>query len=274
MNVIFKAINNKAYPYTVNPEDPISSVLDKLYVDANINKETNSFRIIFQGKILKPDQLFSEFSKFTPVNPKDKEKEKLMFVFMATKNKPAGTVQPNVQTQIQSVPVIPPTLPSTLPTPPTPSTNAGFVQSLLTNTDDGYEEAMEEMDESDKLRAALVGMMVFIRSQPQMMELFNNNFESFAQIIMSPQFKPMFDSMLNDTSAGDEQLDNLTDSVLSHGHGHSDSSPQTQTVSLTQEDINNIATLEALGFHKQECVQAYVLANKNLDMAASMLMDM
>ena len=91
---------------------------------------------------------------------------------------------------------------------------------------------------------------------------------------MSPQFKPMFDSMLNDTSAGDEQLDNLTDSVLSHGHGHSDSSPQTQTVSLTQEDINNIATLEALGFHKQECVQAYVLANKNLDMAASMLMDM
>jgi len=261
MNVIFKGINNKPYPYTVNPEDPISSVLDKLYVDANINKETNSFRIIFQGKILKPDQLFSEFT--IPTNPKDK----LMFVFMATKNKPAGTEQPKVQ----PVPVTPPPVSVTLPQPVSTNTvpNSSFVQSLLTNSDDGYEEAMGEIDESDKLRAALVGMMVFIRSQPQMMELFNNNFEAFAQIIMSPQFKPMFNSMLNDTSAGDEQLDNLTDSVLSH-----DNSPQPQTVSLTQEDVNNIATLEALGFNKQECVQAYVLANKNLDMAASMLMDM
>lgn len=268
MNVIFKGINNKPYPYTVNPEDPISSVLDKLYVDANINRETNGFRIIFQGKILSPEQKFSEFT--IPTNPKDK----LMFVFMATKNKPAGTEQPKVQT----VPVSPVPTVNVQPQPASPPTNSvtesGFVQSLLTNSDDGYEEAMGEMDESDKLRAALVGMLVFVRSQPQMMELFNNNFEAFAQIIMSPQFKPMFDSMLNDISAGDEQLDNLTDSVLSHGNSHNNTSQQPQTVSLTQEDISNIGTLEALGFPKQECVQAYVLANKNLDLAASMLMDM
>ena len=265
MNVIFKGINNKPYPYTVNPEDPISSVLDKLYVDANINRETNGFRIIFQGKILSPEQKFSEFT--IPTNPKDK----LMFVFMATKNKPAVTEQPKVA-------VTPPPTVNVQPQPASPPTNSvtesGFVQSLITNSDDGYEEAMGEMDESDKLRAALVGMMVFVRSQPQMMELFNNNFEAFAQIIMSPQFKPMFDSMLNDISAGDEQLDNLTDSIQSHGNSHNNSSPQPQTVSLTQEDISNIGTLEALGFPKQECVQAYVLANKNLDLAASMLMDM
>ena len=66
----------------------------------------------------------------------------------------------------------------------------------------------------------------------------------------------------------------MTDSILSHGHGQMESQPPSQTVSLTQEDLNNIGTLEALGFPKQACIQAYVLANKNLDMAASMLMDM
>ncbi len=281
MDVVFKAINNKAYPYNVNPEEPISSVLDKLYVDAGISKETHSLKIISQGKILSPEQKFSEFA---PANPK----EKPMFVFMSSKNKPAVSEQAKIQTtnQTPSQPqqVTPPPAPTVSvqhiqsnfsPTPVT-NTNSGFVQSLVTNPDDGYEEAMGEIDETDKLRAALVGMLVFVRANPQMMELFNNNFEAFAQIIMSPQFKPMFQSMLSDMSMGDEQMDNLTDSMLSHGHGHDHSHGQTQpqTVTLTQEDLNNIGTLEALGFERQACVQAYVLANKNLDMAASMLMDM
>ena len=280
MDVVFKAVNNKAYPYNVSPEDSISSVLEKLYVDAGINKETHSFKIIFQGKILSPEQKFSEFA---PANPKDKP----MFVFMSSKNKPVVSEQTKVQEQTQvSSPQVPAPVPTVqvqnIPAPTTTSANSnqnsGFVQSLLTNPDDGYEEAMGEMDETDKLRAALVGMMVFVRANPQMMELFNNNFEAFAQVIMSPHFKPMFESMLGDMAAGDEQMDNFTDSMLSHGHSHEHNHEQTnnqsQTISLTQEDLNNIGTLEALGFPKQACVQAYVLANKNLDMAASMLMDM
>jgi hypothetical protein len=277
MDVVFKAINNKTYPYNVNPEDSISSVLDKLYVDSGISKETHSFKIIFQGKILSSEQKFSEFA---PVNPKDKP----MFVFMSSKNKPAVSEQSKPQAPSASQSVSPPPAPtvsvqniqsSFTPTPVTnptqaTNTNSSFVQSLLTNPDDGYEEAMDEMDETDKLRASLVGMMVFIRANPQMMELFNSNFEAFAQVIMSPQFKPMFQSMLSDTHMGDEQLDNLSGSMLSHGQEQE----QPQTVSLTQEDLNNIGTLEALGFPKQACMQAYILANKNLDMAASMLMDM
>jgi len=280
MDVIFKAVNNKVYPYNVNPEETISSILEKLYVDANINKETHGFKIIFQGKILSPEQKFSEFSSANP-------KEKPMFIFMSTKNKPVVSEKPKVQEETQTVPPPPivniqniqsndisaPNFSNT-----NNSQNSGFVQSLFTNPDDGYEEAMGEMDETDKLRAALVGMMVFIRANPQMMELFNNNFEAFAQVIMSPQFKPMFESILGDMSAGDENLDNLSESMLTHGHSHAhshtDNTQQTQTVSLTQEDLNNIGTLEALGFPKQACIQAYVLANKNLDMAASMLMDM
>ncbi len=277
MDVVFKAINNKTYPYNVNPDDSISSVLDKLYVDAGISKETHSLKIISQGKILSPEQKFSEFA---PANPK----EKPMFVFMSSKNKPAVSEQAKIQTTNQTQQVTPPPAPTVtvqhVQTNSTQSnvsnTNPGFVQSLVTNPDDGYEEAMGEMDETDKLRAALVGMMVFVRANPQMMELFNNNFEAFAQIIMSPQFKPMFESMISDINMGDEQMGDLTDSMLSHGHGHDHSHGQTQpqTVTLTQEDLNNIGTLEALGFERQACVQAYVLANKNLDMAASMLMDM
>ncbi len=285
MDVVFKAINNKTYPYNVNPDDSISSVFDKLYVDAGISKDTHSLKIISQGKILAPEQKFSEFA---PENPKDKP----MFVFMSTKNKPAVSEQAKQQTQTpsqdpsQTQPVSAPAptvsvqhiqsnfTPATNPSQTT-NNNSSFVQSLLTNPDDGYEEAMGEMDETDKLRASLVGMMVFIRANPQMMELFNNNFEAFAQIIMSPQFKPMFQSMVGDMNMGDEQMDNMTDSILSHSsHNHEHGQAQPQTVTLTQEDLNNIGTLEALGFERQACVQAYVLANKNLDMAASMLMDM
>jgi len=277
MEVVFKAINNKTYPYNVNPEDSISSILDKLYVDSGISKETHSFKIIFQGKILSSEQKFSEFA---PVNPKDKP----MFVFMSSKNKQAVSEQSKTQTPSETQSVSSPPAPtvsvqhvqSNFTSPPTTNThqntntNSSFVQSLFTNPDDGYEEAMGEIDETDKLRAALVGMMVFIRANPQMMELFNNNFESFAQVIMSPQFKPMFQSLVGDMNMGDEQLDNLSESMLSHSQEQS----QPQTVNLTQEDLNNIGTLEALGFQKQACMQAYILANKNLDMAASMLMDM
>jgi hypothetical protein len=271
MDVVFKAINNKTYPYNVNLDDSIGSVVEKLFVDANINKETNNIKVIYQGKILSHEQKFSEFA---PSNPKDK----VAFVFMSGKNKPV--VQQNQQVQsTQSAPST--TAQSTQPNTVTPSTPVTVVnQPIQINNNNNYEDEYEEgaIDDTDKLRAALVGMMVFIRANPQMTELFNNNFEALAQIIMSPQFKPMFDSMLNDMSAGDENLDNLADSVYDTHQNLSNSSiggnQQSQTVSLTQEDLNNIGTLEALGFPKQACVQAYVLANKNLDMAASMLMDM
>lgn len=273
MEVVFKAINNKTYPYNVSFDDSIESVIEKLYVDANVNKQTHNFKVIYQGKILSGEQKFSEFA---PANPK----EKVMFVFMTAKNKPAQPTQPvqpvqptqPVQQTQQSQPV-----PITVHTQQVPAPNI-LTQSIFPNSDDYYDDAidnMDDMDDVDKLRAALFGTLVFIRAQPQMMELFNNNFEAFAQIIMSPQFRPMFETILNDMTVEDEQLDNLTDSVLSHGnHSNSTQQSQTQTVNLSQEDLANIATLEALGFDKQSCLQAYILANKNLDMAASMLMDM
>jgi len=267
MDVVFKAINNKAYPYNVNPDDCISTIIDKLSVDANVNKDTHNFKIIFQGKVLSMEQKFSEF---TSPNPKDK----LTFVFMTTKTK---TPTSNIQTsQSKSVPATntAPALTSTPAAPVTVHTQSVPYDTNDTNQnsyDDGFENPYDNIDETDKLRSALIGLLVFIRAQPQMMELFNNNFEAFAQIIMSPQFKPMFEAMCNDMSAGEEQLDNLTDSVLSHS---APTNSPAQTVTLNQEDMSNIATLEALGFSKQACVQAYMLANKNLDMAASMLMDM
>jgi hypothetical protein len=262
MNVIFKSINCKTYPYNVNPDDMIESIVEKLYVDANINKESHSFKIIFQGKILSLEQKFSEF---TPSNPDPKEKT--TFVFMVTKNKPICTNMQQNQTPI----------PTTIPTPSPLSQHQQNNQltTIDNNSDDEYDEDMDNnnIDETDKLRASVIGMMVFIRAQPQLMELFNNNFEAFTQLILSPQFKPIFEAMNNNTSMGDENLDNLSNSIVSH-RSNSNALQQTQTVSLSQDDINNITTLEALGFQKQACIQAYVLANKNVDMAASILMDM
>lgn len=42
---------------------------------------------------------------------------------------------------------------------------------------------------------------------------------------------------------------------------------------LTDQDLNNINTLVSLGFPKNASIQAYLLCNKNVELAASMLMD-
>lgn len=258
MDIVFKAINNKSYTYNVNSDDIISSVFDKLAMDANIDRQTNNFKIIYHGKILIHEQKFSEFT--LPPNPKDK----LTFIFMATKIKPVSIKTDNLPT----TPLIP-------PIPPPNQNNSTFLQSLISNDDNNSASSTSTdeyntLDETDKTRASLIGLLVFIRANPQFVELFNNNFETLVQVIMSPQFKPFFDRMINDTSNQDsEYLDNLTDSVFD-----TNTNTNSESISLTPEDVNNIGTLEALGFPKQECIQAYVLSNKNIDIAASMLMDM
>lgn len=263
MDIVFKALNNKSYSYNVNLDDSISSVFDKLISDANLDKQTINIKIIYQGKILNPEQKFSEFT--LPPNPKDK----LTFVFMASKNKYISTSSTTNDTIQQSI----------------------HLQPTIVNADVSNEtspnETEEDLDETDKARASLTGLLVFIRYNPQFFELFNNNFENLIQVIMSPQFKPFFDKLLNSTNnqnldddnsdddnSDDDKSDYLDDVTNSIFDMQQNNNAHSKTASLTTEDINNISTLEALGFQKQECIQAYILSNKQLDVAASMLMDM
>ncbi len=62
----------------------------------------------------------------------------------------------------------------------------------------------------------------------------------------------------------DEYVNDMTDNVSDVSYQSND---------LTEQDQHNIDTLVSLGFPKNASTQAYLLCNKNLELAASMLMD-
>ena len=69
--------------------------------------------------------------------------------------------------------------------------------------------------DTNKLRISLIGLLVFIQNNPQLLELFNNNSKLFIHIIMSPSFVPILNKMLDDNSENTtEYVDNLTDYIF------------------------------------------------------------
>lgn len=72
-------------------------------------------------------------------------------------------------------------------------------------------EVISTLDEIDKLRSLVAGTMVFIRSSPQLVDLFINNFDILLNIIASPQIKPLFEKMISENPSGDSKyLEELT----------------------------------------------------------------
>jgi hypothetical protein len=262
MLVSFKNINNKVNNYEVNPEDNLSSVVSKLLEDNKIDPDKNTIKFIFKGQILNHEKLFSEFTE-----------ENLVIIFMASKIKPE--VAPKTISNTSSINSVVQT--SQLNNESTSSVN---VQPLSNLFNQSYiSESDENLDLVDKLRAAVIGTLVFIRTNPQLAELFNNNFEILIGVMTSNQVRPLFEKMVSETSDSDsEYLDELSESLINVNSDEQSIETTNQdsplnSIELTQDDINNINTLVSLGFSKQDVIQAYIFCNKNIDMAASMLMD-
>lgn len=272
MNVSFKSVSNKNFNFNVDPNDTIESVFPQIHSGLNTNPETHTMKVILKGKIIPHSSKFSEFNE-----------EKLSFVFINTKIKdtpqvvqhqsePVNQVSTN-QTQSNSV-VQNQTLvqPSQTQVQTNNNQQAPFPNLHNQNELDDQEDG-EPADEVDRLRAAVVGVLAFIRANPQLSELYLNNFETLVGVLASPQIRPLFEKMVDEYNSGDsEYLDEFTESVNNQTSTQTNNQNSTQ-VTLTDTDMQNINTLVALGFPQNECVRAYIVCNKNLDMAASFLMD-
>ncbi len=291
MHVQYKSVGNKSYSFDVNETDEISSVVSKLATEQNVDLSKSTFRVIFEGKIIQHTELFSQF--------KDK---KSPFIFVVLKNQSAQPIQPaQISSTTQPQTTVPQQSPvnvqsntTVTPNPPSPSSPSSQVDqtnttnqpsqalpsifSLPTNTE---QNQTPQIDEVDKLRASLVGVLCFVRSNPQLAELFINNFEALLGILTAPQTKPLFEQIISDleSDANDSDFtDQLTD-MLSNvqsfqlNNDNDNDNESTQSVKLNDEDMANIEILVSMGFSKNSCVQAYLVSNKNLDMAATFLMD-
>jgi hypothetical protein len=129
------------------------------------------------------------------------------------------------------------------------------------------ENLNQNINEVDRLRASVIATLFFIRQSPQFSELFMNNFTTLLDVLSSDQLRPLFERIFNDTTEinDSEYIDDMTDHV-------SDISSQSND-NFTDQDQHNIDTLVSLGFPKNASIQAYLLCNKNVELAASMLMD-
>jgi len=182
MNVIFKSISNKSYNFLVNNNDKISDVVNQLVKILNINLIKSHIQVIFQGKFIEHTMSFSEIKNL-----------KHVFVFIVSKNK-----LDNNSDQSHLI--------KTIPT---------INKSLFDQ--DTYKNSLEQLDEVDKLRASVISVLSFIHSNPQLAELFINNFESLIGVFSSNQVKPLFEKIISD-DIDDEINDNnfideLTDSL-------------------------------------------------------------
>jgi hypothetical protein len=245
MDVIFKNMSNKTISIQVDPNDKLESVVPKLMEQNEIDTEKNTIKFIFKGRVLNNSSTFQEF----------KDEKQLTIIYMVSKNKSESTLGKE----------------QSLSNKPVTEVKIEPVQETSTNTNkkNWHEDftSGENTNEVDRLRASVIATLFFIRQSPQFTELFMNNFTTLLDILSSDQLKPLFERIYNDTSEinDNEYIDNMTDHV-------SDVSSQSND-NLNDQDQHNIDTLVSLGFPKNASIQAYLFCNKNVELAASMLMD-
>jgi len=234
MDVLFKNMSNKTISIQVDPNDKLESVVPKLMEQNEIDPEKNTIKFIFKGRVLNNSSTFQEF----------KDEKQLTIIYMVSKNK---TDSSNVQKQEIK-------------------TDTNQESSTSQKQEVKIEPVQENLNQNgnhiDKMRAAVTATLFFIRQNPQFTDLFMNNFTTLLEILLSDQLRPLFERIYIDTSENSDEE-----------HSEEATNINSQSNDLTEQDQLNIDTLVLLGFSKDDSIQAYLLCNKNVELAASMLMD-
>jgi len=250
MDVIFKNMSNKTISIQVDPNDKLESVVPKLMEQNEIDPEKNTIKFIFKGRVLNNSSTFQEF----------KDEKQLTIIYMVSKNKSESS---NAQKQDVKIKVN------------QESSNAqkqdvkievnqesSNSQKQEVKIEPVHENLNQNGNHIDKMRAAVTATLFFIRQNPQFTDLFMNNFKTLLEILLSDQLRPLFERIYIDTSENSEEE-----------HSEEVDNINSQSNDFTEQDQLNIDTLVLLGFSKDDSIQAYLLCNKNLELAASMLMD-
>ncbi len=283
MEVTFKNMSNKTTTFKVDLNETLESIVPKLMEQNSIDPTKSYLKFIYKGKVLNNASAFSDY----------KDDPKLVIIYMVSKikaetnntnnssvstNQPSNQTTNQTQTQAPQSVQIPVQAPTSNYVQHSESTSYDTYEGLDSNWHEEYTSG-ENPDEVDKLRASVIATLFFIRQSPQFTELFMNNFQTLLGVLSSPQLRPLFERMYNDSDSNDnDYMDNLTDHVSdvqgqSQTTGTNSSGQQVMTVELNDDDKKNIDTLVSLGFPKNASIQAYILCNKNVELAASMLMD-
>jgi len=271
MKVTVKDISSKKYTFETEPSTLIKTVAEEARKGLGIADEFDTIKVIYSGKILDYNKPISEYCTSS----------EMIAVCMPSKSKPPTAPKPAtpVLTPTPSVSTVPAVVPQAV------NPLLQMIQQLLPHPTHSASETYT----LEQVHAILPVFALFLRNSPELFQLFVNNPNGVVQYITHPSFRTFVQDMLAQSTNIVNAMNgngNVTIQIPTHVPLNLGSllappsaapSPADETNStapqLTQEDLNNINALVAMGFPLEMARTAYVMTGKNADMAASLLFD-
>jgi len=288
MQLTVKNLKQNSHVFNdINSDDTVATFAEEV---KKVFNYTDSVRLIYCGKILDHSKLLSEYFK---------EVNNGFVVCMPEKSKQTTTTSQSTEPtpQIEQV-TQPVSTSSQQPSQNRPTVNQNpnlqRIQSSTTNTG-SYS--------IDHIRAILLVFSRFVKVSPELFYMFSTNDVSFQSFILSPSFTtevltplvesstavlnglqngtdiaveiPIFGRSNNTTTTNHTtNNDNATTNDMSLFSDTPLSTPESHLTTLTEQDKQNIKDLCEFGFQENHVTRVYIMANRNKELAASMLYEL
>jgi UV excision repair protein RAD23 len=137
-----------------------------------------------------------------------------------------------------------------------PQRQGGDLSALQNN--EQFRQLLQVLQHQPELLQPLLAQMG--QSNPQLLEIINNNPEQFMNLLLQGEGGDDGDLMDEDDDGGDEE-------------GEGQLPPGAQVIHVTVEEREAIERLVALGFPREVAIQAYFACDKNEELAANFLFE-
>ena len=120
----------------------------------------------------------------------------------------------------------------------------------------GLEQSGLEHHSIDSLYISAITFMAYIRENPALFALFNQNMDELTRVLRNPEFKQIYSKILNNS-----------DKLLENGESIF------KNIQLDEQDNKQINIMISMGFNKNIVVDAYVRNNKDINATLNFLMN-
>eukprot|EP00475_Leptophrys_vorax_P017146 TRINITY_DN236_c0_g1_i2.p1 TRINITY_DN236_c0_g1~~TRINITY_DN236_c0_g1_i2.p1 ORF type:complete len:299 (-),score=117.80 TRINITY_DN236_c0_g1_i2:133-1029(-) len=294
MKVIVRSLTNQKYELEVDPSITVANFKVEIHRVHNLG-EPDSQKLIFSGKILKDDQTLDDakikdggfvvLMTKKPAEMKKEEQPAAAPVEAAAAAAPVVAAEPAPAAQL----VIPaPQAAAVQPQSPidadgdvdmdhVPPEIADLLQGM--DPEQGaemLEQVAQAMEDNPGLAAAIIGQLV--HNNPALgAELANS--ENWAAVFQRPDVMIQVLGALAQLGGGDDEHDHD-----GHDHDHDlggadygaaeeEDEDGGVDVELTEQEFAAVQRLEALGFDRNTALQAFLICDRNENLAANYLFD-
>ena len=263
MIVTIKNMNRDVYEVDVDNDIP----LEQLHKQVCEKFGYTNARLIYAGRIMNLADNLSNYIKET-------DRGFIVVMKINNPNTTNTTSQTNTSsTQAQINPILNPTIPILNPTIPTLNPTIPTLNSTLNSTT----SMPSNLYTIRQVRGAIIGALRYISSNQILNYTFFTSPNDFYQLMRSDEFADTIQQILDNADEIAEVVDNNQNMQieLETNRETMNVNRETNRVNeLTDQDRVNIQTLVGFGYSEQQAIFAYFMAQKDLNLAASLLLDL